>query len=1027
MLNLFPRCVLPRNRLNTRAATLWAPLLTAASLAVLFTPLSARTESVPNPQFDQGDDVPTDWTLSGGTGRWIDRQVLEVTGSGSDSNFWRCDACAFHPGALYHFEMRARGSTSGGCVISGPSFANRDHHATPNEWKWYGHVFRAPENTGGAYLRLGQWQATGTVEFDAVRVTPVLPVHRKVGELILGEGETIRDGEYRFLGAFNHQGSNYHRTLGSATAGFNSNRWVFGGDSQVVYRFELPGHRFLSGDASFNVNYHTGGGCLAEVSRNQKQWHTLVTQDGLGAGAATVPDETLPAETLFLRLRSSTQKSSFQVDRVEFQAKLDGEPEDATGQTLFADVQSDSQVLGLEQITLQDDPNPHVPWTNVEITVRNLTQRPRSVSLLCGETAPDGSYRSTNSPLADPIPRGESATLEGHIWLQQPGEHRVTLAVQNSHLEFTRLGFPVSVPDFYRFDYGANLAGDAAGVAVWWCDAAHKIPRQRALPTVGSTEATLSAARNDYEAVQIVVRPYGPLKGLTAEAGPLVDRDGATIPEENVRISRVHYHYVDHPTDHTGVRDWWPDALPPLSGPIDVAAGENQPFWVVVYVPGDAKPGDYRGEIFLEAEDFVEIIPVHLHVWDFALPKRNHIETAFGFSAGNVFRYHQLKTEEDKRRVLDMYLKILSEHRISPYDPTPMDPIDVKFLPDADPPRAELDFTAFDRAMARAVDEFHFTGIRLPIQGMGGGTFHARYEPEIAGYGENTPQYQAMFSSYVKQLEEHFREKGWLDMVFIYWFDEPAPKDYEFVRNGFERLKRYAPGLRTMLTEQPEDALAGPVDVWCAITPNYDHEAAEKRRAHGERFWWYVCTGPKAPYCTLFIDHPATELRVWLWQTWQRDVRGVLVWQSNYWTSSAAFPDQPQNPYEDPMGYVSGYSTPRGVKRFWGNGDGRFIYPSPAAATPGAAGPGPVLDPPVSSIRWEMLREGIEDYEYLYLLRELIGKRRDELSPEEVKRYESLLEVPESITKDMTSFTTDPAPIYARRAEVAEAIERLSQ
>ncbi|NQT17633.1 MAG: DUF4091 domain-containing protein, partial [Planctomycetes bacterium] len=153
--------------------------------------------------------------------------------------------------------------------------------------------------------------------------------------------------------------------------------------------------------------------------------------------------------------------------------------------------------------------------------------------------------------------------------------------------------------------------------------------------------------------------------------------------------------------------------------------------------------------------------------------------------------------------------------------------------------------------------------------------------------------------------------------------------------------------------------------------------------------------------------------------------RGTLVWQSNYWTSSAAFPEEPQNPYEDPMGYVSGYSTPRGVKRFWGNGDGRFIYPPPAAATPGVAGPGPVLDGPVSSIRWEMLREGIEDYECLYLLRELIGKRRGGLPPAEVEKYESLLEVPDSITKDMTTFATDPAPIYARRAAVAEAIERL--
>jgi hypothetical protein len=230
-----------------------------------------------------------------------------------------------------------------------------------------------------------------------------------------------------------------------------------------------------------------------------------------------------------------------------------------------------------------------------------------------------------------------------------------------------------------------------------------------------------------------------------------------------------------------------------------------------------------------------------------------------------------------------------------------------------------------------------------------------------------------------------------------------------------------------MLTEEPGDnVLAGLVDIWCPISFNYDHAVAERRRAAGERFWWYVCTGPKAPYCTLFIDHPATELRVWHWQTWQRKIAGTLVWQTNYWTSSAAYPDQPQNPYEDPMGYVSGYSTPSGVKRYWGNGDGRFLYPPLAAAVPGKSGADPVIAPPVSSIRWEMLREGVEDFEYLFLLRQAIERQRTRIPAEEVGTLEALLKVPAAITAEMTAFTTDPAPIYGHRRAVAEAIERLN-
>jgi len=1014
---------------ESKTAASPAGILLAASLLMLFSPLAARAEPVPNAEFDHGDGAPTAWTLSGGQGRWVDRQVLEITGSGAenDSNFWRCDGIEFTPRALYRFEMRARRTSgSGGCIISGPSFANCDHAGLSKDWKWYGHVFRAPESTDGAYLRLGQWQAKGTAQFDAVRVTPTLPVHRKVGEMILGEGETIRDGEYRFLGTFGHEGSNYHRTLHRATAGFNSDRWTFGPESEVVYRFQVPGHQFLSGEVSFNVNYHTRGTCLAEVSRDEKQWKPLATREGLGTGEAKLPADLLPAGVLFLRLRPSSEGGSFQVNRVEFRAKLTGMPPEAAGKTDFADVEKTSPRFAIEQMLMESASPGGRPMLRFHL--KNTGQQPQEAIAAISVGQPGGPHQSAPS-------QGDPATIgpgQWGIWLlevpaREPGEQQVRIRAGDLSTPggFVQASLRFYVPEYYRSDYGERIAGGAGETIVWWCPAAHKIPKQRPAPSVEGGAARLSAARNDYEAVQVVVHAREQLKGLTAKAGALVAPDESSIPAENVEVLRVYYHFVEHPTDRTGVRDWWPDALPPLDKPIDVAAGENQPLWVLVHVPDDAKAGDYQGEIHLKAEGWSANVPIKLHVWDFALPKRNHIDTAFGLSPGNVFRYHQLKTDEDKRRVLDMYLKCFSEHRMSPYDLAPMDPIGVKFLPNADPPRAELDFSAFDRAMTRAVDEFNFTSYRLPIHGMGGGTFHARYEPKIEGFGEDTPQYQAMFSSYVKQLEDHLREKGWLDMAYIYWFDEPAPKDYEFVRNGFERLKKYAPGLRTMLTEQPEEALAGPVDIWCPVSPNYNHEAAEKRRAHGDIFWWYVCTGPKAPYCTLFIDHPATELRVWLWQTWQRNIVGNLVWQATYWTSSAAYPDEPQNPYEDPMGYVSGYSTPRGVKRFWGNGDGRFVYPPLAAATPGASGPEPVFDPPVSSIRWEMLREGIEDYEYLYLLRELIAKRGDQLSAEDLEKYKALLEVPESITKDMTTFTTDPAPIYARRAEIAEAIERL--
>ena len=346
----------------------------------------AESQSVANADFDKAApekadagkaDAPADWNLSGGEGRWLDREVLEVTGHGDDSNYWHSSGYEFTPGKLYHFQMRARRVGSGGSAIAGPTFANRDYSRVGPDWQWIGHVFRVPENGAGGFLRLGHWKATGKLQFDAVRVTPTLPVHRSVGKLMLGDGESICDGRYAFYGTFGHEGSNYHRVLESATAGFNSYRWSFGDGSRVTYRFAVPECDFTSGQISFNVNYHTQGGCMAEASRDGVKWHPLATQEGLGSAEAKLPAELFPAPTILLRVGPSSAGGSFQVNRIEFQADLDGTAPDATGETRFADVEEMRRGLAIEGMTLHEGEK--AGETELSIEIRNTGILPAGV------------------------------------------------------------------------------------------------------------------------------------------------------------------------------------------------------------------------------------------------------------------------------------------------------------------------------------------------------------------------------------------------------------------------------------------------------------------------------------------------------------------------------------------------------------------------------------------------------------------------------------------------------------------------
>ena len=1147
----------------------------------------AQTISVPNPSFEAGTDAPAGWSLSTPTGEWLRGDVPEgergiaVTGTGRDTNYWRSAGLALEPSVTYRVSFQAkRVSGAGGTPVTGPIFCNRDLGGIPEQWQRYSSVFFTPRSVSpeDAWLRFGQWHVKGTIAYDDIGLVRVQPVYTRAADLVLGAGETIKGNAYAFQAPLQAESRNHSRPLQSDQCGFNSNRWVFGAGSDVVYVHRIGTRLQTQVKVRASVTYYSGGELVLEAAPDGKAWRQIGVKGELGDLEVDVPGDLQPAAQIWIRLRARAKEKvgtesdpgSFQVTAYSYSATVDGTPCDAQGRTRFLTLLRRDPAL---DVTVEDL-GEGLPGGRNVVSARVVNRTGRRVRITPGVIiTQDGRQTPAQAP-AQELGPGEQVV---------PCEYTVP-GTGVAQLQFS-LGAAVNfacetelyVPDYYNSSYGERLPGSSDGVVLWWASSGWKIPQRRHPPTKAGTAMRISAARNEAEAAQMVVRPTVPLRGLRMTPGPLRRSGGGEIPSASIDVLRVRYVPVTQATDRTGLAAPWPDPLPPLRGPVDLTPGRNQPFWVRVNVPRDAAPGVYSGALELAADGYSAQVPLRVQVYDFTLPDRMTCTTAFGFSPGNVWRYQKVSDPVQRRQVLAKYWESFSKHHISPYDPAPLDPFRVQWpklgdwtggsrdrtqkrsgqaslrlrdsssntnvsthfnraltIPQAgyrfrfwykteEPGHefivtlnhhdatdswmsgrnndmrltgtgewqlfdrtitafpvgatsvrltlwatsyredgaytgtvwyddvslqdaatdAELltggafepadlsaleptfDWTAWDTAMTQAMDTYHFNSFRLPIQGLGGGTFHARRDPSLLGFTEDTPEYQTAFRAYVGAIDRHLRAQGWLDRAFIYWFDEPAPKDYEFVSNGFRKLKETAPGLRRMLTEQVEEELLGGPNVWCPVSPNYDHEAAEARRKQGEHFWWYVCCGPKAPYCTLFIDHPATELRVWLWQTWQRGIEGVLVWQTNYWTSSAAYPDakRPQNPYEDPMGWVSGYSTERGTKRPWGNGDGRFIYPPEAAAD--AQQQQTVLDGPVDSMRWEMLRDGLEDYEYLVMLRSLLREKAARLTSTQRDQVQALLAVPESITVDMTTFSKDPAPIEQRRDEIARALESL--
>ena len=996
------------------------PRLLPLVLVTLFaSAAAAQTIPIPNAALAEGDSKPAGWTLFG-DGQWHKDAAacLSVNGKGDDDAAWLSAPLPLKPDTLYRLRFEARGpGASGGTPTSGTPFANRDLGDIGPDWAAFDTVFTTPRAIpeGQSCLRFGQWHERGEVAFRSPKLCVAQAVYARQGDLALGDGESLDGNAYAFSAPFGGPSRNHSRPLASYTCTYNTDRWVFSRGTEVVYCHRLAGRKITAAEVTASVTWYAYGELVVEAGTDGKTWQPLGTVKKLDTAVLAVPASLLPTEALWVRLRAFSNEPelqkrgmALQVGGYGLKATVDGLKAKLAGQTRFAAIKAADPQLDVAIEDLGDG----LPYQQNQIEVRVTNKTKEVVHSRCALSV-----------------RGKKAgQVDGEVWDVYPGEHlfrwhyivgpgRNTIAFSPGGLEAE---VDIDVNDLYQASFGMALPATSKEVPLWWCSDGWKVSRTRPAPKKKDDALALSSAKNGTAAAQVVVRPEKALKGLTAKAEALKGPGGAVIPAEAVEILRVQYVNITQPTDATGCVGEWPDPLPPLKGPIDCEAGKNQPLWVRVKVPADAKAGTYTGRIALEAEGWKAEAPLKLEVYDFTLPDRMTCQTAFGFDVATVWRYQKLEKDADRRAVLEKYLAVLAAHHISPQDAAPLDPFKVTW-PDKKTLVPAIDWAAWDAAVGRAIDRYHFNSFTVPIVGIGGGTFESRVEPELLGFKETSPEYKAAFAAYARALQEHLREKGWLKYAYVYWFDEPADKDFPFVMNGFKKLKEAAPDIRRMLTKEPREALVGGPNLWCPIENEFRQPPADERMKAGERFWWYVCCGPKAPYPTLFIDHPATELRVWLWQTWQRRIDGVLIWSVDWWTSDTAYPDpaHPQDPYADPASWTAGYGIPKGTKNLWGNGDGRFLYPPESAADAHPAGP--VLEGPVESLRLEMLRDGIEDYEYLAILRGLVAKLPEEKRAE----YAALLDVPAEITKDATTFTKDPGAMERRREVVARAIEAL--
>jgi len=490
------------------------------------------------------------------------------------------------------------------------------------------------------------------------------------------------------------------------------------------------------------------------------------------------------------------------------------------------------------------------------------------------------------------------------------------------------LGGPVDAP----------VLVDDRLLTAWLASANERVfEGDRARGTPATASVAVALARNETEPFQVVLRPRRSLHAVHVTVSDLTNGEHRW-PAEAFTVHRVGWIPVDPPsvlpaphplpagddvaTEQRSRPGRHPDPL--LTGPFDAPARRAVSLWISAKAPADLAPGLYRGSLRVASADQPPVeVELTARVWDFALPDRLRV------NALAPFELHYGERDGFEAAAHDYAAHHVSLATLPP-------PI-VTF----DGDRAVLDTRDFDRAATLALDRLGMRDVYFPITGVyflprardcATRAWYGR--PFCDASGQLTPAFLAALSSYVGQMAAHLAERGWLARFRFAVLDEPAsPAEYALVRQVAALVRQVAPGLPIALSHGPIPELQGSVDTW--LLGHFQPRRMAEALARGERLEWY-------PNQLTLIDRPATNTRVLGWAMWHTHLTGLVLWATQYaWRG-----------LDRELASARPVLTTHSGRPLWGSGT--FLYPDEAWH-------------PVPSVRWELVRDTLEDYEYLAL------------------------------------------------------------
>jgi hypothetical protein len=459
---------------------------------------------------------------------------------------------------------------------------------------------------------------------------------------------------------------------------------------------------------------------------------------------------------------------------------------------------------------------------------------------------------------------------------------------------------------------------------------------------------TASAWKGEKVHTQLLVWSKTDVNDVTVNLSDLKNTKGDLIKKESITTGFLQYVMTDEFRNGCGYRkpqDFDSSKVADIINvdmkSIQVQKNTTQPVWLSVKVPATTSPGLYSGTVTINA-DKKYTLKIALTIVDKTLPPPSEWTYRLDFwqHPFAIARVHKLEPWSDAHfaamrkyytMLADAGQKIVTASIVNePWGHQTYDdfPSLIRWTKKKD--GTIYDYTLFDKYVAFVMS----CGINKQINcySMVPWKIAFTYYDEAASkeavftQAIGTPAYNEFWATMLTDFTKHLKTKGWFGITTIAMDERPMPA----MQSVIKLLKTIDSGWKVSLAGDYHAEVESDIFDYCiASNLKYPDEVLQKRKQQNKISTWYTCCAEKYP--NAFTFSPPDEM-VWMgWYTAATGMDGYLRWAYNSWTKA-----------------------PSTDSRFtaWPAGDTYQVYP-------GA----------LSSVRFEKIIEGIQDFEKIQLLR----------------------------------------------------------